>query len=416
MSKKVQVFTHTDLDGIISPVVLENVMKIAEPHTQHDFSVTYCETGSYGTIDAEIQAFMEAEKVVDAIYITDISPTMETAERLHAYCQARDSDWYILDHHQTALPLMERFPEHAVILMQDKATGLQHAGVSLAFHAFTGKMPEEVMGASETAPLHAIAELAAIVRSWDTWAWAKDPADHWKEQARRFELLRTSLGRERFLARFDKGTYAPVISEAEGMLLDVLDAQEKRYIADKVTKARFGSLEQAGETYTFAFVTAEQHKSTLGNALSRLEVDGAQVDLAIIFDHGRLSLRSSKPGIDASLIAKSFFNGGGHPMASGGELPGFDALHAVEKHLLAVPEKAVSQEEQERSYQQCVERVLGNGSAAYVDFLLHCTEVDPENEAERLARKEFIGNWHDEFKSDIEEGDKKRLAAIRKYD
>lgn len=163
MSKKVQVFTHTDLDGIISPVVLENVMKIAEPHTQHDFSVTYCETGSYGTIDAEVQ-------------------------------------------------------------------------------------------------------------------------------------------------------------------------------------------------------------------------------------------------------------GGGHPMASVGELPGFDALHAVEKRLLAVPEKAVSQEEQERYYQQCVERVLGNGSAAYVDFLLHCTEVDPENEAERLARKEFIGNWHDEFKSDIEEGDKKRLAAFRKYD
>lgn len=333
MERKIQVFTHTDLDGIISPVVLEKVMRLKDVDSLYQFSVTHCETGTYGTIDSAIISFMEQEEKPESIFITDISPSMEVADELSVYCEAHNISWRILDHHKSAQPLAEKYPDNAAIVIRDEETGIQHAGVSLAFQEFTGSMPEVIIGNENASEYHDIALLASIVRSWDTWDWSKDPDDIWKEKARRFELLRVSLGHEKFLARFESGDFYPSVTDEEGRLLDVLDEQETRYIDEKVDEASYGSFTHDGRTYVFSFVTAEQYKSNLGNALSKMEVNSKQVDFGIVFDNGKMSLRSSATDVDVSVIAKTFFNGGGHPMASGGKVSGFDALSLVKEQL-----------------------------------------------------------------------------------
>lgn len=335
MKRKIQVFTHTDLDGIISPVVLEKMMRLKFPREPWDFEVTYCETGSYGTIDAEILAFIEKHETPERIYITDISPSLDIVDKLNDYCVANNIKWRILDHHKTALSLRDKYPMNAAVLIDDKKTGTQHAGVSLAFQEFTGYMPDEFLNVipGPRGEYRNTALLASLVRSYDTWDWAKDENDKWKEDAKRFDLLRLALGRDKLLARFKHGVAYPFITETETTILDVLDEQERQYIEEKVAQASYGSFNHEDRIYVFSFVTAEQYKSTLGNALSRLEVNGKQVDFAIVFNNGTMSLRSSAKDVDVSMIARTYFEGGGHPLTSGGHVIGFDAFELVKKQF-----------------------------------------------------------------------------------
>lgn len=55
---------------------------------------------------------------------------------------------------------------------------------------------------------------------------------------------------------------------------------------------------------------------------------------------------------------------------------------------------------QEDFYQEIVEEYLGECSD-YMDFLLHCVENPTDNIEEGLAREEFVGNWHEQYKRDV---------------
>ena len=82
--KKMMIFSHDDLDGIMAPVILSCFLDQAATLT-----VKHCKTGKYGTIDAEITAFLSQEDAssYNGICVTDLVPSDEVMADLHAFAK-----------------------------------------------------------------------------------------------------------------------------------------------------------------------------------------------------------------------------------------------------------------------------------------------------------------------------------------
>lgn len=326
--KEVMVFSHNDLDGVTSPVVLQKCLEVLNPESSYQFTTHHCQTGKYGTIDKEIKKFLNSGEVVNAVYVTDLTPSEEMIKELHDYAAFHGIEFKIYDHHKTALHVNDLFEEACI--ETNSGNGMKHSATSLIFEKLIGSTPEsyiktygDVPGIAETA------HLASIVRSWDTWDWNNDEKDRWKMQAKRFKQLHDIDGTRAFLKRFTRTAF-PTFSDSDSKILAVLEDSETRYIQEKINHSKIGMMTHEGRTYTYAFTCAEQHKSFLGNQMCNIKANGKDVDFAIIFDNGFLSLRAKKLDVDVSVIAEAFFNGGGHQPAAGGKVE-FDAINLIKQ-------------------------------------------------------------------------------------
>lgn len=338
----IKVFTHNDLDGVASPIVLENALKAVNlTNDLETYDVSYCSTGSYGTINTEISEYIETKhEDLNSIFILDTAPTEEVLLKLITYCNSNGLVLQVIDHHLDSVVLAKKYPDYVVGLVSD-VKGKQYSATSLIFHNFIGMSPDDFidqfsnLAYEEGSNLEhniKIAEFASIVCSWDTWAWHNDENDKWGILAKQFNNLLYAISREEFVNQY---RYNPstLVSPTNKFLLNFLDSQEESYIEHKLKKATFGSIKLESKPLTYAFVSAEQYSSTLGNRMCTLTDENEnEVDFAVIFNNGNLSFRATKPEMDVSVVAKAYFNGGGHKHASGGTLATFNAQEVFENH------------------------------------------------------------------------------------
>lgn len=338
MKKNIMVFTHTDLDGVVSPIILRECLEMLHPEINYTFKVHYCETGKNGTINTIIQEFLDSKKIVDEVYVLDLAPTEEVVQSLHDYSVENDVHFKIYDHHKTALYLNDLFEESCVKVtreydgMKHSATSLIYSEVILENSSNSAELSKRLVqfGNLEYKMKNAF-YLASIVRSWDTWDWNNDENDVWKEKAKNFNLLHGIEGTKTFVKRFNESC-VPTFSETDLAIIEVLAKNEKEYIGSKVRNAQIGTMIFEEKELVYSFVNAEEHKSVLGNAMSEIEHEGKPVDFAVIFDNGYLSLRTKKEDIDVSAISVHFFNGGGHAKAAGGKIE-FNAHNVIKEYF-----------------------------------------------------------------------------------
>lgn len=342
MKKNVMVFTHTDLDGVVSPIILKESLEMLHPENEYTFKVHYCETGKNGTINTEIMKFLATKNIVDEVYVLDLAPTTEVFQSLHNYSVEQGVYFKLYDHHKTALYLNELFDESCVKVLREHDEK-KHSATSLVYDELMRPYIDKIDRTSrysedtnkEMNRMSDVFNLASIVRSWDTWDWQKDEDDGWKEQAKQFNLLHGIEGTKTFIKRFDKSCF-PKFSETDKVILNVLTKSEKKYIYSKVKAAQTGTVLFKEKVLSYSFVNAEEHKSILGNAMCDVEHEGQPVDFAVVFDNGYLSLRAKKEEIDVSAISQYFFDGGGHPLAAGAKVD-FDAHNVIKEYFEVVP-------------------------------------------------------------------------------
>lgn len=91
---KVQLFTHTDLDGAVSNLLF------CRYYIMNGYSIS-TELCTYGNVDSKIASYLNSYKynASDVIVITDISPSKEIADKLDSFPNKK----ILIDHHQTAL-------------------------------------------------------------------------------------------------------------------------------------------------------------------------------------------------------------------------------------------------------------------------------------------------------------------------
>lgn len=300
----IKLFTHTDLDGVGNAILANRFFG----HTNVDIS--YCQAGK---LDEELNNFIKGDgfNEYSKIFITDISPkNKELVENLDFYNQVYDS-LRLFDHHKTA----EWLNKYSWAEVHETVNGKLECGTSL-FHKYLNSIK----------PMTKEEQFVEHVKQFDVWLWELSGDTFAKD----LNTLLNLLGRDKFVERFSKSIVC-CFTEYEQLLVDVDNRTYNNYLKKKVNSVieRSETLPD-GRKYTFGVIIADTYISQLGNDIASLN---PHLDFITIVNgnNNKLSFRTKKDDIDVSEIAK-MFNGGGHPKASGADIPE-DKLHDMYKIL-----------------------------------------------------------------------------------
>lgn len=327
----IHIFTHTDLDGVISGLFLSHYFKTYR-HAEADakgfylddnpnITVHYCSAGTYGTLSSDINDVLDNDHKIEAIFVTDITPNDATTERLFN----SGIPVKIIDHHETSLYLAEKYPD--MIINKSVLNGQSTAAATLVYDCLTHKREVSLIK-GDILP----ESLAQITRSYDTWDWALDANDKFGVEARKFDGLLYMYGKEIFISHTLKALQkGKLVSDEDALISDLQLKRDTSYIGDKVKEATYTTFTLPdGAKIRAAVVLGDKLFSEIGNELLKT-IDPETNDkthLSIMVNNGKLSFRSDDV-IDSSLVAR-VLGGGGHPKASGASI-NFDVITLIQK-------------------------------------------------------------------------------------
>lgn len=317
MTKVIKIFSHNDLDGVGAPSILKHIFRSTGILRDSRFlDTTFSSTGKYGSIDEDICNFLENEEIraVDEMFIIDLTPQLDTLKKLQEMSKRFKFKWKVIDHHKTALPMVDIFPIN--VFVEVDYEGQLHSATSMVCRVFQGVMPDNQ---HQYKDFIRIAEIAEIIRLYDTWDWTRE-----------------DTAKARYAGQLNNLFYFIPISRRESLIeelielgisgffnkytdiISILEEQEKQYINHKLENAKHAWIDGS----EVAYVYAEQYVSTLGNKLAKMDKYdqmGNPVDYSIVIHGDKISLRTIRDYVDVSEIAKRMFGGGGHAKAAGGK-------------------------------------------------------------------------------------------------
>lgn len=311
----IYIFTHTDLDGVISGLFLKHYFD----NLHNDTTVMYCSAGKYGNLSSSIEKVLATQNDISRIFVTDLSPDDQTMEHLAKL----DIPVKVIDHHESNLYMAQQYPD--LIINRPLVRGKQTCAAILVYNYLfilsesyrDGILPYR---------------LADITRSYDTWDWQIDPHDTYGTQARDFDGLLYLYGKEIFIQHTLKAlANGELINDEDQHIMDLQQQRNDTYIKMKVAEVNYTTLQLPnGHVVHAGIVGANRLFSELGNAIL-LTTDpntNEKCHLSIMVSNSNVSLRSDDE-IDCSQIA-TMIDGGGHPKASGAKID-FDPAQALQK-------------------------------------------------------------------------------------
>lgn len=315
---RILLLTHDDLDGSGSAVILKSFYKKVD--------IIRC---SNSNMDEKIRNAIETLPTVpDFIFITDISCTPETAEIVNNY--SKDHAVVLLDHHKTAQWLnqydwavvTDKMPENSLRkLYYDKFpdyTPMTSATGLMWDYICDSKYP-----ADKTTGINLFTHL---VSTYDTFEWYnKLNLSSAKELNMLFYMDGFEIFENYFTQKVSAFDHLPFALSKESKEFDNLigDANLKRIaheykkihnrILEKQDMIEEFDMEISGVKYSCVFCFEGKYPADM---LEFMKTKYTDKDLYILSTGNNISLRSVKPEIDVSAIAKSF-GGGGHHAAAG---------------------------------------------------------------------------------------------------
>ena len=290
--ERIKLYTHIDMDGDGSLILL----KYFYPLTEID--VSFC---GYGNIDKEIEEMIEDDFNYDAIYITDISPSEETLEKLEKAVKGKNIELRLFDHHKTAL-VLNKFDFCEVTVEKD---GEAICGTKLFYNYLVEEKREET---NET-----IDEFVKLVNDYDTWLW--ETKYHYDKPVD-LNTLFTFYGKKLFAENMLEKFYANSVefNEFDMLILNSENNKKKSYVAGKMKDLFFKNIQ--GKECVIVF--AEQYTNELTSAMY---LEYPECDIQIVIGQYGISYRcrNNESDIDVSEIAKHF-GGGGHAKAAGSRI------------------------------------------------------------------------------------------------
>lgn len=293
---KVFVFTHNDLDGVGSAIVVTKCLS-----AQFNDICSIVQYHTYESIDPAIQKLLSDGKdhTQDMIYITDICPLEETCDLIDKN-KDRFRNIRLLDHHKTRSWVQK----YSWAKYYSESCG---ASIALADFGVISKL-------SVCNVVQQLDTFVCAVNAWDSWLLAS------KHRARG-EALNTLvgfLGREQFFDVFFKNPDADK-EEKFSYIVDVINRRKERYVSnvirDQLNSAR---LHLDAHSCRFKVLFATDFISEIAHAALE-SPDGIDLDYVCVINptSDSCSLRSrAMEKVDVSKIAKAL-HGGGHNNAAG---------------------------------------------------------------------------------------------------
>lgn len=114
----IKLFTHNDMDGVGCAI-------LAKLAFGDEVDISYC---NYDDIDTKVREFTSKENDVNMCHITDIRIIDEVAKEI----DERFDNFYVLDHHPTALYLDKYL--WCTIKIEDEETHIKTSGTEMYYH------------------------------------------------------------------------------------------------------------------------------------------------------------------------------------------------------------------------------------------------------------------------------------------
>lgn len=293
--RKAKLFTHTDLDGLLSNVLMCRWVKF----NSMGFSTERC---SYNNVNRVIIDYLDSYdyRDTDLIIITDICPDIEVLDRLNELPNPK----ILIDHHKTAEEAVkEKGYKWAIVEETDSAT-------ALVYRFLKGKNEEfDVILSSYKAPVFL------------TDLWDSKPRDAtYKKHEKGIEILLSmfdSYGFDDMKARFLDREGIELTSYEKGRIDSALRIKNS---VCKGTKIYTLLKEDSGITIAYGMSFITRYRSQVADYLLKANTDMVfmfLIDLnSLTVSLRRNPLNPMSDSIDLSFIAEQF-GGGGHPYASG---------------------------------------------------------------------------------------------------
>lgn len=293
---QVKLFTHTDLDGIGCEIITKEIFG--------EFNVSVIRA-NYEDINFEVNRCLDHRTKHDLILITDISVSLETAERLDKIYKETSTDVLLADHHRTAKWLNE-YDWAYVEEFQDKEKKYKESGTTLLLELLVDPQREFIKRERADGIYPELFTFAEQVRRYDTWEWKTRYDELYPKH---LNDLFNFIGADAFIDR--QLDFPRTFSEDEIELLNINRRQTDEYIEQKLESV----MPLIFEGVKFGVVFADKHHSELGNTLCETF---PEYDAAMIVDApNKISLRTTKDNLDLGGFSSLHFNGGGHPQAAG---------------------------------------------------------------------------------------------------
>lgn len=297
----IKLFTHTDLDGVGCAI-------LARLAFDRDVDITYC---NYDDIDNLVSDFVHTELAPeDMCHITDISIKDEIAK----YVDENSEQFYLLDHHPTALEL-NKYNWCNVII--NDSTGIKTSGTEMYYKWL---VDNNYIKENRT-----IERFVELVRNYDTWRWSElgDAGIICKQVNDLYYLY----GKDKFITWAISEIYDevfPRLYAADDLVLSIKQKEIDNYVEEKSKQM----LTSPMCNKICGFVFAEKYFSELGNRLCQMH---PEVDFVAMIDmDGTVSYRTVKENIDLGKDVAKLFGGGGHPKAAGSQFSPEIKLKVIE--------------------------------------------------------------------------------------
>ena len=309
----IKLFTHCDLDSLGAIICLKLLQKEFE----------YVQTKNPQDCSEKVKEFLESGEYINykEILFSDISVNEEVAEMLNeVHKEGINVELY--DHHKTALWLNKykwATVQESLTLIDINSKERLTCGSELFFVRYFFRKSN--VSSKRFKALDLIIE---GIRAYDTWDWFND--EDLPRQVKELAYKLNTLYYYYFAEDFCNAIVEHIENEDELLAIplewftvfDVLEKQKQSKIKQILKSARYSEDYLNGKKYKVAYVIAYDYASDLGSTI--LNQEEREVDIAVIWNplNGSVSLRSKRPDVDVSSIAKSITDiSGGHTNASG---------------------------------------------------------------------------------------------------
>lgn len=300
----IRLFTHTDLDGLGSPILA------AVAYSIEDIVFDTCR---YEDINEKVLHYIEEKEYLNynKCFITDISVNEEVAKLIETteVDGIRLADHFVLlDHHGTALGLNA----YSWCKVEDtNSEGIKCSGTTLFYEYILTQEDAHI----ERLQKDIVKTFVEKVRRYDTWDWAK----HEDLEAKQLNDLFYILGKERFydywVPRLQNDTSVFSFDETQQLLLEIRQNEIDKYIESRNDEI----VEKEILGHKAGIVFADRFQSELGNKLAELH---PELDfIAMINVGGGVSCRTIRDDINLGADIAAVFGGGGHAKAAGLPVP-----------------------------------------------------------------------------------------------
>ena len=321
--------THNDADAVGCTVVASFMPDI-------EWTNVYCKvTGADKALEENFMSDDIKDKP-EIVIISDICISDEMAEKLEAYRVNNPSfEICLIDHHITN-SLAPKY-SWAYVRVQNEDGIMTSAALNM-LEIFGDKLKASVFEDEIDQYKFALEDVIESISRYDTWEWKKHPVDYKEDE---FKIVVGELGCEEASSLIVRNICSKA-SRVNGIyhwdefsrkLIDMYKTNETYAIEEVIKNPIITDIFLMNQQYKAALIVCDRK---YGNSqMTAMYETYNEIDLVVglyTADH-TVSLRTNKPSINVSEIAK-WYGGGGHVAAAGFKAPVKDFLDILHNYYI----------------------------------------------------------------------------------